>query len=396
MSSLYFIGLVLYGMPLFLGKVSFVESYLHNIYYDEPIPAEIYIYFICGLSISLFLLTLQNRFPIKKIQISNAEYGWLLKFLVVLQLMYFLFYLKDFSISALLAGDKSYFVKNSSVFYFFCSYCSCLVILMGLAAKKKPYLFTLPSVFFLILDLFVGYRTNVFLLLCSIFLLNGLDDRPLKFFDRLKFAGIGLFIVLCAFVFKAIYYSISVGGLENIQFFTDTTFVGSEPFVILGNFLELKIQNFSHLSGEVVGSIIQYLPFSTSILNIEQISLNPFLQGQIFPKTEWGIASTGIGSLYFSFGFLGLVLYFFILASFQFLTHWSQSIETRLSLLLLAPYFFFYFHRNDWHAPFGTLKLFLISLMPLFATKLLRQLFLQFKLVSVQKAQRGQSIQDLY
>jgi len=359
--SLFFLGCFLYGLPLLYGKNFFITSYLSYNEFIEEIPDKIYyiyslsMFFVCCISF------VSNYWEEGKIKLDNFKSKFVALFLT--QVLFFALFMVKIKLNFLIK-DKHFLVEHLSVFYSVASVSTVLTILAFFFRKQREsVLFLVPSVLFLIVDLIMGYRTTTFLMICSLGLMISHRHLPnLNVFNRILASTLGLIVLLSAFVYKPVYYSVKNGGLENIKFTSDTAFVGSEPFVIMGVFSKLLDSNYTVRLDQFAYELFQYLPLARTVFGIERISLNPAIQNQFFYQTEWGLASTGFGSLFISLNWLGVMSYLLFVVGFCFLATRLKSFYSSLLYFFIAPYFLFYFHRNDWHFAIGVLKLAAIAL----------------------------------
>ena len=385
LASLMYVGVLLYGMPLFFGETEFVTSYLQSMTYLEPLNETLYYSHIIILLFSVLISIKINHTSTKPLVFSDFLS---LKVLVVFQVIYTCMFLIDVGPGPILGRDKDYLVANASVFYFFASYSS-IILLNWLILKREisnwPYA-VFPSLFLLI-DLYVGYRTNFFLGICSFIISYGFHFKEIRFGQRLLLVVGAFSFAMFAFIYKAIVYSIEVGGIDNLQFITPTTFKGSEPFIVMGSFNEIINQNISVPAEFNFSLLFQYIPLGEAILGVEKFSFNSLLQNQLFPETEWGIASTGLGSLYISGGFWAIILYGLFLFFLSYVIYKQKSAMIAALLISFSPYVFFYFYRNDWFHGIGVFKLMIFSLIPYFAFCFSRESLEIFR-----KILRGESV----
>jgi hypothetical protein len=365
--SLFFAGIVLYGSPLLLGRIQFVESYRYALDYNEPIAPLVYVLFISLLCVCIVMLFIENHMEYIKPHLLDKTELYVLSFF---QLLFLFIHFAHVGVAPIVTADKDFLVKHASVFYFFSSFlASLLIILYCLHPDKKRAPFLVFPVVSLIIDLYTGYRTNFFLTFCAVILAGTFQLTRLRVTQRLAVVFAGFSVVFLAFIYKAIYYSVQVGGISNLQFVTPTTFVGSEPFVIMGNLNEIFLQSYVMSSEEKVQALVQFVPLSKSFLGFDDFSMNKFLQTQVFMKTEWGIASSGLGSLYAYCGLIGVITYGLFLLMFVSFFYNLHSCLSKAIALFWAPYILFYFHRNDWFYAIGVLKLLLVALLPLLMFK---------------------------
>lgn len=360
--SLFFLGSFLYGLPLLYGQNFFITSYLKYNEFTEDIPDTIYYIYSLAMFFTCVISFFSNFWAENKVEIDSYKTKFFSLFLT--QLMFMMIFMSKIKLG-FIRKDKHYLVQHLSVFY---SIASCATVLFILAyfykKRRESILFIGPSVLFLMVDLIMGYRTTTFLMLCSLGLLFSHRHLPmLNITKRLLLSVVGFVFLLSAFVYKPIYYSVKEGGLDNIKFTSDTAFVGSEPFVIMGVFSHLLDSNYSVPFDRSAYELFQYIPLARTVFGIERLSLNPAIQKQFFYNTEWGLASTGFGSLFISSGWVGVFFYLFFVFVFCFLVTRLKTFYGSLTYFFIAPYFLFYFHRNDWHFSIGVLKLSLIALI---------------------------------
>lgn len=354
--SLFFLGCCLYGAPLLYGRNFFVTSYEMYNEYTGSIPDTIYyIYSLC-----MFLVCVVSFFSNYWSENKKYSDSSITQFYAIFLTQ--LFFLGVFLLQVklqFLYKDKQYLVQNLSVFYFLASISTVFCFLSYFYDKdRKPILLLAPSLMFIMIDLIMGYRTTTFLMLCSLFLLISFRHFPvLNISKRIGVAALGVTVLLSAFIYKPIYYSVKNEGLSNITFLSDTTFIGSEPFVIMGVFSRLLESNFEVSEDAIAFDFFQYVPLARTVLGIDRTSLNPTIQNQYFSDTTWGLASTGFGSIYFSIGWLGIAGYLCFIFIFCFLSNKIKGFHSATMYFFIAPYILFYFHRNDWHFFIGVFKL---------------------------------------
>lgn len=362
--NLFYLGNVIYGAPLFFKENYFIYSYLNYGKYTEAIPVEIYVIYILSMLTVSMVLLFESKTRFKQFKGSFLEDRHTSWALVGLQLGFFALLMLSLKLD-FVRLSKHDLIPKLGVLYLLTSISS-VFCLMFYAARKISFrsLLALPSLCFLLVDLVMGYRTTTFLGLCSCvafyFYSRGFFA---SYMQRYKMTVLGLVAIFSALIFKPVYYSLKLGGLSNLKFTSDTSFMGSEPFVIMGTFSKLLHEGHTVFSERSFESILQYFPLSRTLFGVERYSLNQHIQGQVFHDTEWGLASSGYGSLYVEFWWFGILVY--LAFCFWYCRLWGRLNLGWLSLgyYFMTPFVLFYFHRNDWFSFLGQFKILCLYLV---------------------------------
>jgi hypothetical protein len=190
--------------------------------------------------------------------------------------------------------------------------------------------------------------------------------------DRLRIFFNGLFVLISAFIYKPIYYGLQIGGFARmIENFQDIDvmfiFTESESSAQIGIINEIIKSNVSIPVTEILGQVFQFLPFYESLFGFSKYSTNTFIQNNLFPETEWGLASSSFGSLWLLGQWFAIIIFLFF--NMLFCIWKPHKHVSSIIYFFMAPYVVFYMHRNDWYASIGTLKLAFIVLLLAFLVK---------------------------
>ncbi|WP_204106171.1 MULTISPECIES: oligosaccharide repeat unit polymerase [Spirulina sp. CCY15215] len=371
--SLFGLGTIIYGLPLFWGYTTFVTGYENQgadvSTYFSRLDWRLYLIFLF-LHLLFFTIAFffQDSSP-KKLVTNNK----LLILAINVDLIICLFlFLKNLGWNNLWIS-KLERIQYISSWYSFAAIFAVLAILYWCLYKPKTVIALIPPIFFLILDVFMGYRTTVILGFISVCLvLFWQENTSFNIVNKVKLFLISVFAILAAFIYKPIYYSLEQKIFQVnyiISEILENSFIGSEPFVTMGVLNETIKQNINVNNHYIWESLIQYIPFYETITGNSRISFNFYVQNTLFPEVSWGLASTSLGELYVIGGFVAVSLWWTFL--FFFLRFYPKNNSYLLILYCyLAPYILFYFYRNDWHYIIGVMRLLTFCCVGIFYTYL--------------------------
>lgn len=371
-------GTILYGLPLYFGYTRFVLSYqIRGLEYYNIITDEIYIIFILCQSI-YFLSLLFNYKDHKKITLNTyLLFAMVSAFLISLFMFFYTTGIATFD-----SNIRSERIANYTVWYFYTGTLAVSIIVYIILGREKYRLLILPLAF-LMFDLLTGDRTFIFLGIIS-FILAYFHGRrlPNSIIKRAKWMFSLLGIVFVAFVYKPFFFAISQGffRVEDIAKHVERSFVGSEPFIIVGVLNEIILNKGIYLDGEYIfKSFFGQIPFFETITGLSPTKFNSIVQPYLFPHTEWGLASTAFGEVY-SMGGMLLVLLFISFLFFILIIKPPQKNLLIVYYYFIIPYVLFYFHRNDWNNWIGTSKHYIfIMLLSLFIYIIIKGIFIRGK-----------------
>jgi hypothetical protein len=276
--------------------------------------------------------------------------------------------------------DKFERMQYLTIFYdFSCVLTVTSFIFYVLYGQKRHLKYLIVPLAFVVLDLFLGYRSTLILGTISIALAYyGAKPGSLSLSEK---QGIAIFVsslLFFAFVYKPVYYT-WVGGYFNPDkffYYIKISLPGSEPFIIMAVLNEVIKTGVQLPPLYFLNSLFQYAPFYVSISDQERTSFNLYSQSQLFPDVDWGLASTAFGELY-ALG--GLLLVFIFLAGIFVFLGMKPPKHPYLVILYyyILPYIIFYFYRNDWHAFIDYIRLYLITSLGVFIIYLFLKLFIR-------------------
>lgn len=372
--TVFFMGTVVYGLPLYWGYTQYKVSNLYGgMQYMNYIEPEIYVTFIFSQLVylaSLISIKKKNN-SINKMNFKSkkiVDYNVLLIALTISLLISISAFIITTGIETFTLSVRSEKIARYTIWYFISGTISTSVIILSIMLRMNWKWFIIP-ILYLFFDLVMGDRTFLFLGFIS-FTITFFYSREIKLAikKRLIIGFSLLSVLLIAFLYKPFYFAISLGyfKFEDIGEYIYRSIIGSEPFVIIGNFNEIvRYGGISLEKTYLFETIVGYLPFYETLTNNSRVSFNSLFQNILFPYTEWGLGSTAYGELYSIGGMAGIIFYLvFIFSLLKIEPPNSQIIK--LLYFYLVPYILFYFHRTDWHSFIGTTRLFIYSFILIF------------------------------
>ncbi len=365
-TSVFGLGTIIYGLPLYTGETHFTITFLpEQIDYSSEIDGRIYIiFFVCQLTFFIANFIFSEK-PIER-KIYPDE---LFLFSIVLSLI-----ICSILMLVTLGGENLFIEKLErmqylTVFYDFSStLCVASFIFYVLYGQKRHLKYLIFPVLFIALDLFMGYRGTLVLgAISTVLAYYGARQSSLKLSEKQGIAIFLLSFLFFAFVYKPVYYTLLGGNFdpENFVNYIQTSLPGSEPFIITGVLNEVIKIGVQLPPWYFLNSLFQYVPFYVSLSNSERASFNLYSQGQLFPEVEWGLASTAFGELYALGGLLLIFIFLMLMLLFLGMKPPKHPYLVIMYYYIL-PYILFYFHRNDWHAFIDYIRLYLITSLLVF------------------------------
>lgn len=368
--TVFFGGTVVYGLPLYWGYTEYTLSHkFRGLIYHEYIVDEVYIIFIlCQLVylISLIKIKKSRKNTSKLATKSNIiNYNHLLFSLYISLIVSVILFVLTSGIETFSIATRSEKISNYTVWYFISGTIAVITTILSIILKKNWRYFILP-ISYLLFDLIMGDRTFIFLGIISFFI-TYFNSREITmgFKGRLKIGATLVFILIVAFIYKPIYFAISLNYFryEDIGQYINQSIIGSEPFIIIGNLNEIVRFGGIHLDKSyLINQLLGYLPLYETITMNSRESFNSLFQGILFPFTEWGLASTSFGELYSIGKMVAIIIYLFSIYLFL-KTPTPKTIFIKLWYFFIVPYILFYFHRTDWHNFIGMTRFFVYSHM---------------------------------
>lgn len=185
--------------------------------------------------------------------------------------------------------------------------------------------------------------------------------------NRIRILAYMAVFVLTAFFYKPIYYTVSNGTFTfaAIGDYGVKSITSSEPFATVG-LLNVTFEQHPRLPDNYLErSVTQYLPFYEQFTAEKRPTYNMIIQGNYFPDTPWGMASTSLGELFAVGGWVAFGLY--ILVQFAFVR--SRPPQGAFWIILFyhfAAHFLIYSYRNDWHVVLNVVRFYLMSAFGVF------------------------------
>lgn len=337
--------------------------------YSQYIEPEVYVTFIASQIIYLISLLQLNKSPRlyknnnKSIERKLINYNILIFAMTIsLIISAFLFIfttgIETFTLSS--RGEK---LSNYTIWYFISGIIATSLIILNIIQKKKWKFYFFP-VSYLLFDLIMGDRTFLFLGIIS-FVTAIFFSKEIKLGVKKRFqiGTVLILILFIALVYKPFYFAISQGyfDIQDVDEYFRRAIIGSEPFVIIGNFNEIvRFGGITLEKNYLFNTLFSYLPMYESITNSNRVSFNSLFQGLLFSYTEWGLGSTSFGELYSMGGLIAIFVFLFFIFCFLKLKV-PKSDFLKIIYFFLLPYVLFYFHRTDWHHFIGMFRLFIYS-----------------------------------
>ncbi|MEM9543632.1 MAG: hypothetical protein AAGA60_29585 [Cyanobacteria bacterium P01_E01_bin.42] len=371
--SLFGLGTIIYGLPLFWGYTTFATGYANQgakvSTYFSHLDWRVYFIFLF-LHLLFFTIAFFFNDPPPKKLVTNSSL--ILLAINIDLLICSILFVKNLGWNNLWLS-KLERIPHISSWYSFATIFATLSILYWCLYKQKTIFSLVPATLFLGLDIFMGYRTTVVLGLISAgLILFWRDDISFGLFNKIKLFLGSLSVIIVVFIYKPVYYSLEQGIFQINYIFSailENSFIGSEPFVTMGILNETIKQSLNVSDRYIWESFIQYIPFYETFTGNARISFNFYVQNTLFPNVEWGLASTTLGELYVIGGLLAVSLWWSFL--FFFLRFYPRNNPYLLIIYCyLAPYTLFYFYRNDWHYIIGIFRLLIFSCVGVFYTYL--------------------------
>lgn len=353
--SLYGLGTIIYGMPLFFGSTAFIIASRpsFSLYYSV-LDWHIYAMYFGAQAVFFVAGLFERPKHAATYQLPNDR---VIAAMNVVFVVCFILFLKTLGTDAL-SVPKYERLDRINVFYYMTSILAKAFLLLYVLSKRKlPRKHIVLPLCFAALDLVIGFRA-MFLAAAGIAVAYS-EVSTLKFTgkSKVKATVFALTVIALAFVYKPVQSALTGGrfSLDDAGHYISASFVGNEPFANAGVLNEVLADRPQLPYGYLSRSLIQYIPFYTEVTNRDWQKFNPICQS-LFPEAYWGMASTAFGELFLEGGWLAIAA--FLLA--QLLCLWMRPPKHIYSATLyyfLGPYLFIYFYRNDWLNVLGVTRL---------------------------------------
>lgn len=362
-TTIFGIGLLIYGLPLFLGYTTFQTSNEGNgEYYFQQLDYRLYlIFFMAHLTFYIaYIFTIKLKFKAK-----NSEPNILLFYCgVILNLIYLVLFIITTGIDVFTIIRKVERIEHYTIFYDLTIITSItLLIYYALNPHKKFKKILIIPIGILLLDLYFGDRTVIAMGFISLILIYfEKSSKQIQLKSKLKITFAGVFLLVGLLIIKPINNAIKrdMFSWDLLPQYIKSSFIGSEPFVITGVLNETIIKGVTVPENYFFETIFQHLPFYQLLTGNSRSTFNTYTQGQLFSQVEYGIASTSFGQLYVAGGIIALILFLvFILTVIKMPI--PKSSYGKILFYYIVPYVLVYFHRNDWNQFINYIKYFVIA-----------------------------------
>ncbi|HOY67563.1 MAG TPA: hypothetical protein PLP29_11770 [Candidatus Ozemobacteraceae bacterium] len=356
--SLYGCGLLFYGFPLCFRVTSPFST--NGVFPIVEIEDVVFISYFLAFAVFFLACRVRVPRPVATRPISFAFAGSCF-------IGYFaslLLFLTTTGIENLLIIDKTERLAQMTSWHVAMSiYATLLAVICGQQKVSgwRRILWLAPASFIMV-QMFLQTRVTIILGAISWGLAR--FSRHNGKMSRMTKLKIGVMVFVAAMVFfpfKGIWYSIAFGefSFQRMPEYYIEAIKDFEPWDILSNFNEVVRARLVVPDGYFKNILLCQIPFGRSLFEIPQVTFNEQIQTRLFPNVKWGMGSTAFGELYSQGGLMAELI--FLLGVFLLLIiPGPREPHFRLLHTSLSPYFFWYFHRNDWHYAFAMAKFFLI------------------------------------
>jgi hypothetical protein len=213
------------------------------------------------------------------------------------------------------------------------------------------------SVFFLLFDVYIGFRVSLATSVLAICLVFFADREPFRLIRvNVKYILMLLVFGTFVFVYKEIYTSIKLGNWDVVtRALTDpeyyiSSLIGSEPFVTQLILNEALIRDFHMAAPTPLDYFAQLIPYLPE-LGLQQFLQPIFMADMLLPGFDFGLGNNIWAEMIIYGGFIyliGFVIVFNLVCAFG--CHAIYRARSRLSVATAALFFAtwaFYIHRNN-------------------------------------------------
>ena len=344
--SLAYFSQIVYFIPAFLG----VTYYMNNKYLvEESISDKTYIvlciFVFCLIFITIITDLMKNRY-IFYYQYQKTMIGEISLIVSIISL--FLIFEKNGLI--LFKLEKKYLmnmIPQSLLIMEITAIISSVVFYL-----EKKYKLLIISLTILSIDLFIGFRYSLIIVIISIIFIYLNNKGEIRLINLWKE---GIFLILLAFILlisKEFMYGLKFGfsndfvnKIINIDFYLNSI-KHSEPFTIMSILNEVVIHNFE-VPLTQLNAFIKIIPFSKSLFNYISISYNDKFQKILFPNISYGMANNILAQMWSLGGYIAVVLFSLLNAIFLVLGNKLLNSKIHAVVVIIFSLQAFYIFRND-------------------------------------------------
>jgi hypothetical protein len=348
---------VIYFSPGFFGYTGLVATKYDWMYW--PLNEKVYIIYIIYLLALLFFTVLYDLFvkgnliQKKSTEIDDYEFRTEMKVAISFIFMSFLL-LNVFGGAALHNLDKDQVMASIGRWYVLYEATILISVAYLCTIVKIRFVYIVPIVFFILFDLYLGFRTTFVISVLMVFfvIFNKNNQRLLSAWPYLLLC---LFVVFIVLILKVMMYGLKkgdieiiIGILENSQTY-EKLLSTSEPFVTQ-SILNSVVDHEYKTDGGHLRLILAQFIFFGDILFDELKNFNSYFQPALFSKVRYGMASNFLAEFYAASGMVGVVAISFIYTGLLFFLNVYLSIcrtSYKPVFLLVGVYWSFYIYRND-------------------------------------------------
>lgn len=247
-------------------------------------------------------------------------------------------------------------------------YTTVSMIGLPLAVYYQNTLYKYIFLFFLLINLLLGFRSPLVLSVLSCVIVIGVYQQPIRIIRYYSFMLTGVILVFSMYLYKYVAFAISLGMWDLVLdalYSTDSyyeMFFRSEPFVVISNLNAVFSDNFFTQPDHILSSIYEFILFAPE-LGAHIVSFNEIVQNRFFPAVDYGMASTFWGQFWSAGWWLGLIMVIFFYHIFIYLFQYKLNKGDSIVAVMLTPMLAllaFYVHRNELSTVFNMSKRMLI------------------------------------
>ena len=377
---------VIYFSPGFFGYTGLVAS-MYDWYY-WPLNRKVYVIYIMYLFF-LFLFTFLYDFFVKsRIALkfsSNKEVdAYRTEILVSIFLICSSFILLNIFGGANLHNlDKDQVMSSIGRWYVLYEATILIAVAYLCTVVKFRYLYILPLIFFIIFDIYLGFRTTFVISVLMVFFVafNKNNQRLLSAWPYLFLCVLVVFAVL---LLKAMMYGLKKGDVDVIVAILQNSdtyeklLSTSEPFVTQSILNSVVDHEYKTDAGHLRLILVQFMFFG-DVLFDELKNFNSYFQPDLFPKVRYGMASNFLAEFYAVSGMFGVVAISVLYTGGVFLLNVYFLLCRPMFkpiFLLIGVYWSFYIYRNDFSYMLNIEKRVLVGFLLIFViSSIVRRIF---------------------
>ena len=348
--SLGFLSACFYFSPGFLGFTYRFES---GDYLNEILDETYLVMIVVLVAIILGALIYDRTIKQRELEISLPKTNYTSQIALLLSLVGLLFTVYQ-SGSIFYLSDKSIILEEIGRWHII------WVVAAGIGAVisfiKKKYMVFFLCMLLILLDVYVGFRVTVVLIVISLMVyVLSKEGKTRILSSRWKEMLVFLSSAFVILLYKQFYilvklreWDLIASRLMNFKAIMNS-FTQAEPFVIQATLNEVIWQDF-HVTVDHMSGILNNLIIFSPNLGIDTITFNSLFQPVLFPTVTSGMASNIWAEMWSTGGWILLIFFILIYVLFislgSFLLNLTDPSIKGLVILLFS-YWSFYIHRND-------------------------------------------------